>query len=253
MKKSKKDKIINLILTLTPIAIIIVLWVVSASAIGSEYVLPNLTLTFNALINLLKKGAFYCDVFATLLRSSIAFLISFIIATSLAVLTKKFCRAKYVINPIMSIFRALPTIAIVLLLLVWTSPDVAPVIVTTLVVLPTTYTSVTVALNGVDDKQLEMCRLYKVNPRDVLLKVIIPQIAPDMITVVGAGLTLNLKLMVAAEVIGKTVNSLGYILNTSKINYEYATMFAVVVVTVALGVIIEFVFNLISKKVGKWK
>ena len=69
----------------------------------------------------------------------------------------------------------------------------------------------------------------------------------------GSGFSLNLKLMVAAEVISQTAYSIGYMLNTSKIYFEVATMIALVLVTVAIGLIIEGVFSFLSKKAGKWK
>ena len=59
--------------------------------------------------------------------------------------------------------------------------------------------------------------------------------------------------MVAAEVIEQTANSLGYLLNTSKAYFEIASMIAVVVVSVAIGLIVESAFRFVSKKVGKWQ
>ncbi len=251
--KTKTDKILNIILPIISIGCIIVVWAISASAIGNEFILPTLSLTFNALINLFADGGFYLSVLGTLLRSLIAFFLSFVIGLILAILSNKYKRARSVIKPIISIVRALPTIAVVLFLLLWTNSFVAPVVVTMLVVLPTMFTNISTALESVDKKQIEMCKLYNVKNRDVLSRVIIPQITPSILTVIGAGISLNLKLMVATEVLSYTARSLGYILITSKMYFETATMFAVVFVTVVIGVLVELVFNLISKKVGKWQ
>ena len=59
--------------------------------------------------------------------------------------------------------------------------------------------------------------------------------------------------MVADEVISQTAYSLGYMLNTSKIYFETATMLALVLATVVFGVLIETLFNKLSSKSGEWK
>ena len=59
--------------------------------------------------------------------------------------------------------------------------------------------------------------------------------------------------MVAAEVLAYTTNSLGNLLQLSKLYDQTATMMALVLVTVILGLIIEGVFSLICKKMGKWQ
>lgn len=248
-----KDKILNFLLPVITVGCILVLWSVSASVIDNEFLLPNLKLTFNSLINLFLSGEFYLAFLYTLLRSLVAFLVSFLIATVFALIGNANALAKRVIKILISITRALPTIAVVLLLLFWTNSQIAPVIVTMLVVLPTVYTNVDNALNEIDYEQLQMCKLFNVDNKTVLKKVTIPQIAPSMVNAIGSGLSLNLKLMVAAEVLSQTAKSLGYMLNTSKVYFEISTMIAIVLVTVIVGIIIENAFSKLSVRLGKWK
>lgn len=249
--KNKKDKLLNLILPILSVVAILLLWTVAATIVGSEYILPSIGKTFTALIILFGSGEFYIALFSTLLRSLIAFLISFIIASVLAILATAKRNAERVISPIIAIVRALPTIAIVLLLLFWTSSKIAPVIVTMLVVLPTLYTNVKNALDSVDETTVEAGRVDGANEKQGFIKIRLPQALPAICSAIGGGMSLNLKLMVAAEVIAATANSLGYLLNTSKVYFEVATMFALVVVTVIIGCAIEGVFNAISKKAAK--
>ena len=249
----KKDKILNLILPILTVGCIFILWSVSAMVIDNQYLLPNLKLTFTSLITLLKSGEFYLAFLYTLLRSIIAFIVSFVLAMVLALIGNVNSTVKRVIKIFISIFRALPTIAVVLLLLFWTNSQVAPVIVTMLVVLPTVYTNVDNSLNEIDKDQLQMCKLFNVDDKVILTKVKIPQIAPSMVNAIGSGLSLNLKLMVAAEVLSQTANSLGYMLNTSKVYFEISTMIAIVLVSVIVGIVIESTFSKLSERLGKWK
>ncbi len=249
----KKDKFYSILFPIITFGCILTLWAISANAINSEYVLPSVSATFSALFDLFKKGEFYTAYALTFLRSLIAFLLSFTIAFLLAYLVKKFRYAGKIINPIVSVIRCLPTIAVVLLLMFWTNSQIAPVIVTMMVVLPTLYTNVYSAFDSVDKEVVEMCEFFKVDKKKIFLSVKLPAILPSMLLAIGSGLALNIKLMVAAEVLASTANSIGNELSFYNYNLEVATMIALVLITVITGVIIEGVFRLISKKVGKWK
>lgn len=247
----KQDKLLNALLPFLTVAVIFGLWGLAAAKVDSEYVLPTVGDTFAALWELLKSAEFYRAYFGTLLRSVVAFAIAFFLAFIAAFVAYKCDKAKRVLKPLIVIIRSLPTIAVVLLLVLWTSSFVAPVIVTFLVVFPTLYNNLYAALCGIDKDLNEMCKVFGVSNKKRLTKVVFPQIAPEFITSAGAGLTLNLKLMVAAEVLAQTARSMGYLLNTSKIYFEISTMLALVLITVITGLIIEFLFSFWAKKAVK--
>jgi NitT/TauT family transport system permease protein len=249
--KGKKERILNLILPLSSIVAILLLWAVAALAVDSEYILPSIGKTFSALMSLLGDGEFYLALLSTLSRSLLAFVVSFILAATLAVLASSSVIAERIISPFIAVTRALPTIAVVLLLLFWTNSKVAPVIVTMLVVLPTLYTNVKNALDTVDKTTVEAGMVDGANEKQGFTKIRLPQALPSIYSAMGGGLSLNLKLMVAAEVLAATANSLGYLLNTSKVYFEIATMLALVVITVIIGCAIESVFNALSKKAAE--
>ena len=75
---NKKSKLLNLILPLITVLCILVIWSVASYSIGSEYILPSVKDTLDALILLLAEQSFYVAFFLTLLRSVIAFVLSFI-------------------------------------------------------------------------------------------------------------------------------------------------------------------------------
>lgn len=251
MKKLNKG--LNLILPLLPIIALLLIWGLASKIIGNEYILPSIDKTFSALLTIFSNGEFYLALISTLTRSLIAFSISYLLATVLAYLTHKSVNAEKIVAPIISVTRALPTIAVVLLLLFWTNSLVAPVIVTMLVVFPTLYTSSKTAFDNVDKDILDISAVGGANKINTFRYIVFPIVLPDLLISIGSGISLNLKLMVAAEVLSATANSIGYMLSTAKVYFEIAEMISLVVVLVALGIIIEWIFNKISKKVGSWK
>ena len=251
--KKTVNKIMFFGLPILTVACLVAVWALASKIIGNQFVLPSVADTVVEFFNLFTKGEFYLALLSTLLRSFIGFFISFIVAFVLALLQQKSSHFARVINLIVAFLRTLPTIAVVLIFVLWTSENVAPVLVTILVVLPTCYTSFVNALNGVDKSVLEMCRVDGIDTKNTFLKIKLPIILPEVLLTCGAGFSLSLKLMVASEVLSQTSKCIGYMLKFSQVYFETATMIALVVVVVILGVIIESTFNLLSKKASKWR
>ena len=251
--KKKRDKILNLILPVITISCLILVWAIASIVVDSEYILPSVSQTAEEFIALFSRADFYSSFLGTLFRSLLAFFISFVLACLCAVLAFKIRYFKMAVQPLIAVVRALPTIAIVLLLLFWTNSKIAPVIVTTLVVFPTVYTQIISALFSLNKTVAEAGRVDGADELQVLLKVEIPQIMPAVYDTIGSGMSLNFKLMVAAEVIAQTAKSIGYMLNTSKVYFEIAQMLALVCVAVIFGVIVEKIFNVLSQRAGNWK
>ena len=247
----KSEKILNLIIPLISVLCIVVLWIVLALVVDNIYLMPGFFTTIKEVFRLFATGEFYSAFLGTILRTLISFVVALSFALVLSVLTFENKRVKSAVAPIISIIRVLPTIAVVLLLLVWTNSFVAPIVVTFLVVFPTIYLNIESAIKSIDYDQVECSKTFGADDKYIFKNVVFPQILPNFFSAVGAGLSLNLKLMVAAEVLALTVNSMGNLLQLAKLYDQMVTMMALVLVTVIFGLIIEGVFSYISKKVGE--
>lgn len=249
--KSKKI-LLNLIPLFTVVGVVLI-YSLSALAVDNEFVLPKFSLVLKETLGYFALKEFYSAFFSTLLRSVISFAVCFVLATVCAVLSDKSVVTEKILTPVISVLRALPTVAVVLLLLFWTNGYIAPVVVTALVIFPTLFTNAKNVVKSVDKEVVSALKVYNVPEKKIIFKVIIPQMLPQMIYSAGSGLSLNLKLMVAAEVLASTADSLGIMINLSNYNLEIAKMMALVLITVVVGVVIDVSFAFISKKVGKWQ
>lgn len=248
-----KKNVVSALLPFITLAACVLLWSFAAKIVGTEYILPSVSQTLSALFKLLKGGEFYRSFALTFLRTLVAFSISFSLGFLLAFIKSRAPLSGGVIEPIVSVLRALPTIAIILLLLLWTNSRVAPVVVTLLVVLPTSYAHLLSAFESIDKTSVEAGRVDGAGGKQTFAFIEFPQIAPAFFKAAGGGLSLNFKLMVAAEVLAQTANSIGYMLNTAKAYFEIAQMTALVLFSVVACVIIERAFNYIAEKVGEWR
>jgi len=251
MNKEKKYKILNILLSLGTILFIFLAWLLSSIIINESIILPTPIESIKEMFYLFGDSEFLINILCTLGRSVLAFVLSFSLALVLAIVSKFYGLSKPIIKVFVSILRALPTIAVILLLLLWSTSNTAAIVVTMLVLLPTMYSAMSTTINLVDYDIMAMLDLYGVRKKDKFKKYIFPIILPSMLSNIGSGLSLNIKLIVAAEVIASTARSIGNMMNEAKIYFETTTLFALVLVMVIISVLIELLFSKISEKVGK--
>ena len=249
----KINFVLNLILPCLGVFAVVLIWGVCATILDDAIVLPAVSATVNSLFNKLGSVEFYRAFCGTLGRTFFAFLGSFTLATVLSILTVRSIKIRKITTPLIAIIRAFPTIAMVLWVILWTNSSIAPMIVTGVVVLPTLYTSVSQAISDIDKELLAMCKTYGVSKCDTLKKVVLPPLLPKLAEIAGSGFSLNLKLMVAGEVIAQTGKSLGILMQIEKVNFETAGLLALVIVTIVTGLFVEYSVKFLVRRFWKWR
>ena len=247
----KRNDVLPKFAPLFTAAVIVIVWAGLSLAVNEEIILPSPVKVAEEFALLFTSGEFYAGYFSTLLRSLIAFAASFLLAFAAAAGARKSRVFTRVVMTVLPLVRALPTVAVALLLVLWTSSRAAAVIVTMLVVFPTLYTNAENALSRITRDMAEMCRVYRIPFRTKLLKIYLPAAAPSAVLAAGAGLSLNVKLMVAAEVIAAAARGIGPQLNADKINFETAHMLALVLAVVLTGIAIELAARALSRAMVK--
>ncbi|MBQ7351626.1 MAG: ABC transporter permease subunit [Clostridia bacterium] len=243
MKLKKTNKYLNIILPLAIILLFVGVWFLSYVVVGEEIIIPSPINVLKEIFLLFGRWYFWKCLAGTLLRALCAFCVSFVLAWGL-VLIFKFCpNMRLCVRIFISICRALPTIAIILILLLWTTSNVASISVTIFVVLPVIFSSILDSLDKIDPQIIDMFRVFKISKKTQMQKYIIPQLIPSTIETIGRGFSLNLKLIVASEVLAGVAKSIGSMMSQSKIYFETAELFALVIITIILAVLIELVFS----------
>lgn len=253
MKSLFNGNKLNILYTLAALAVISVVWIIAYYSVGNEYVLPSLTESFRALFSCFASGEFWLSIANTFARTLCAFALSFVFAALFAALSAVSRPFRRVFSAIISVVRTLPTMAVTLMLLIWTNPLVAPIIVAVLVLFPMIYSQFIAALDGVDGDLLQMAGVYAFSKRDKLTKIVLPQIAPAVVVEVGANLSLGIKLMVSAEVLCYTFHSLGGMMQQAKLYAEMPTFAALTVACVFIGFLFEWLSSFLRYFTSRWK
>lgn len=253
MDKRAVKIVLNVLYPVIVVAAVFAVWAIAAYAKGMEIILPSPARAFEELFVLVKTSYFWRSLGGTFLRSIYCFAISFLIGLIFALLSYFFETADRLIKPFMSIVRAVPTMAIIYILVIWFSREIAPAVIAVIVICPTLYSVFLSAFGAVDKKLYEMSKVYGVSRKSIVFGLYIPNMAPALFEGSASGFSLNVKLVIAAEALASTPDSLGLIMKGSNANLLTARLFAVTIAAVLLSVISEWLIRLIGKAVIRWK
>ena len=241
MKKVLKNTIF---LSVCGLVTVVVAWVIAYLIVQNDYALPSPLATAVAALGLLGQSGFYLALLSTLGRAALAVVAAFGFGVGLAVVAYLDPSFEKFLRGIIAVLRALPTMAALLLILLaaeelGVSEYLPPVVIGVLTLFPILYTAAYSALSGVDKDLLEMSRVYRVPTLVQVKKLYLPTALPVLCREGLAALSFSLKLIVSAEVLAFTSQSIGGWMQTANVGYEIAEMMALTVIVCLLGVLIE--------------
>ena len=172
---------------------------------------------------------------------------------ALSLLTKVFKPFGAFMKPIVGVIRTLPTMAVLVLILIYTDKFTAPVIVSVLVLFPMIYAQFNTALSSVDEGVINATKVFNLTKRQKTFKVFLPMVAPPVFSHVGSNLSFAIKLVISAEVMAYSFTSIGGMMQTANVSFDIPRLAALTLVAVICGLIIEGVFNLLTKLCFKWQ
>ncbi len=227
-------------------------WFIAQNTIKNEYLIPSFKETVTALIEVMGEGFFWKALGKTLLKVAHAFLISFLLASIFAFIGKIYKPTRAFFKPITAIIRTFPTMAVLVLILIYTNSSVAPVVVATLVLFPMIYAQLCVSLDGIDQNVINATKIFKISKRDRLFKIYLPMISPSIIANVGGNLSFALKIVISAEVMAYTFTSIGGLMQSANAYMDIPRLMALTLIAVLIGLLIEFICYLINRSLFKW-
>ena len=252
MKTKNRQRLYNLIISVGALLTMWLVWLIACYVVDDAYVVPPISDTVSEFFSLLASAKFWKSFGMTLLRTLYSWALSLAVAVSLASISAAFKGVRRYLAPFIAVFRTVPTMAITLMLLIWSTPRVAPTIVAMLMVFPIAYSQMLAAFDGIDGRLLEMARAFNLPLNKRLFKILIPQTLPPMLSQIGANLSLTLKVIISAEVLCSTFNSLGGLIYQSNVFLNTAQMFALTICALVAGGLLEWIFGKFTLITHKW-
>ena len=253
MKARTKKILADCIYPFAVFAAVLAVWWIAAAAIGVALILPTPLEAVRELFACFAESAFWTALGNSLWRSVYSFLVSFLLALGCAVLAHMFGGFRRFIVPFIAVIRAIPTISVIFILILLLKPMRAPAVVAIIVIFPTLYSSFWAAISDVDPKLSQMSFVYGVSLRDRIFKLYLPNMAQGLFEGAASGFSLNVKLVIAAEVMAHTVGSLGNLMYNANWMLETERLFAITIAAVVVSVAFEWLIRLTGKAVIRWK
>lgn len=253
MKAYLKRRLPSAIAGALSLLVMWLVWFVAHKTVKNEYVLPSFSQTLSAFWIVLGEAFFWRALFKTLLKVVYSFLISFALALCLSLLTKIFKHLGAFMKPIVSVIRTLPTMAVLVLILIYTDKMTAPIIVSVLVLFPMIYAQFNTALQSVDEGIINATKVFNLTKSQKTFKVFLPMVAPPVFSHVGSNLSFAIKIVISAEVMAYSFTSIGGMMQTANVYFDIPRLAALTLVAVILGLVIEGIFNLVCRACFKWQ
>lgn len=221
--------------------------------IDNPIIFPSPITSLQTFFTLLSKTKTYVIIGYTFLRLIISLLISFLIGASLGILAGRFVIIMHFLKPWMVIFRSTPLASIIVLLMIILGMDKSPYVICMLMLVPVIYEAF---LNGILNLDKELMKVWRLDTKfnaRILGCVILPMSKPFIKTAFSQSVGLGIKVLVMAEFICYTPNSIGKALGQAANNLEYDLVFAWSILAILLVICIDFFPKIINKLLVKDK
>lgn len=247
-----KRLLINLLYPFIVLFALILLWYLCSLIVNTSLILPNPFICIKEAFKYFLKLSFYKVLLFTIIRSLVSFLLSFILAFLLVLLGLKFQKVNHILEIIIAIIRGIPTMAIILILIIWMRSSLTPIIVAFIVSLPIIYQSLKSSFKMVDTDLLEMASIYNLTKKKKVY-IYYNETLGSIFDIISSNLSLNLKLVIAAEAMALSKNAIGTLMQYDKVYLETEKLFALAIIAVILGFLIEVIVKIVKRHVVRYQ
>ncbi len=192
-------------------------------------------------------------LWTTLAEAAIGLAIGVAVGFAFAVLMDKFENFYLAFDPLLTVSQTIPTVAIAPLLVLWFGYGLLPKV---LLVVLTTFFPITVALAGgfrsVDPDQIDLLRTMNASEWQIFRYAKLPAAADQFFS----GLRISATYAIVGAVISEWLGGftgLGVYMTRVRKNFEYDRMFAVIIITSALSLVLMKGVDLLERICMPWK
>lgn len=236
----KENLAISHALSTTTVFLIIIVWQLYAMKIDNSFLMPNPIDVFWEFLNLFTEKQTYIVLGYTFFRLIVSVSTAAILGLIFGLLSGVFYQIEALLKPVIITLRTLPIISIIVIILILYGNTWSLYIISFLLLFPIIYQA---ELDGVknirplliDVLKLECDRCSLPAVRAVYIPLSFPFYRTSLLQSAGLGI----KVLVIAEFIAQTKNSIGWELYFHRINLEYPIVFAWTFVLILLVTIIE--------------
>ncbi|MCL2862299.1 MAG: ABC transporter permease subunit [Firmicutes bacterium] len=254
--KLKKNKRVKKYFWITTSIIFMVglWWILAETFFSQTEVIPTPIEVMRQMGQSAGTRMLWINIWNTLWKVLVTFLVSFLLSFLLAVLAAWRDEARHFISPIVTVLRALPTIGVVFILfMVLRGQNIVAIVIASLMIFPVMYENFYAALKEVDQKLIQLSKVYNISFLKQIRVIYIPHLMPHAFASSIAGIGMGLKIVIAAEILSVTFsNTLGTAMVIANMDGG-GMLFMWILVAVLLSFVLEGIVRLIAYFAMPWK
>ena len=212
-----------------------------------EIFLPSPLETWEAIKTLVRDGTLWADVVASVSRVLKGWGLAVITAVPIGLIVGHFKPVRWIVEPILSLFRFIPAIALTSLFLMWFGVDDKSKVA--LILYAAFFQILVNTIAGVvstDRSLMEAASCMGASRLRVFFTVVLPSAVPNMFTGIRLGLSSSIICVIAAEMLVGN-DGLGYLIQSSKMYYKTAWAFAGIVTLALIGFFADRLLQLLGR------
>lgn len=243
--KDSSTKLYKLVTGFLAVCFWIGIWSLASGLLNKELILPSPLGAATALWEMLFTGTFYANVLATMYRVISGIVLSLVAGFLSALLAYYIEPVRVLLKPLVSVIKATPVMAVIIVALLWLTSGNVPIFVCFLICYPVIYTNVLTGLDSMNKSYLEMAKVYKIPIAKQAVRIYVPSVMPYLKSALSLVCGLSWKTVVTAEVLSIPKFSMGYQLLDSKIYLNTDQTFAWIISIVTLSIFFEMIMKYI--------
>ena len=252
-KQSLANRIPPKVWLLISFAVAMLVWYIMSIIPQTSRAFPNVVVTFQGLMRMVERGAFWQDLSSSLISVALGYAIGFVIALPVAILMAWYVPVRNILEPWIQFIRNIPPLAYVPLIVICAGVGRLPqVIVITIACFLIMCVTIYQGVINVDETLIKAARVLGATDRDIFIRVITPATLPFILTAVRLGASVALTTLIAAESTG-AVAGLGMRIRSLNNSFDAAPMLAYVIIIGIIGITLEKIIKFLERKLTGWQ
>ncbi|HGM3505940.1 TPA: ABC transporter permease [Clostridioides difficile] len=248
------NKFLRLVKSVLIFFIILLLWkVTNYLGIWSDYILPSPEKVYSTFLNMISDGSIFINVYASMKRVLIGFAISTAIGVPLGIFFGIYSGVYEYFKSLINFLRNTPPLALIPMLILWFGiGEESKIIIIVLASFFPIFTSTLKGIRNCDSKLIEVGRVFEFSKLQIIFKIIIPNAILDIAVGLKLALGYSFRAIIGAELVAAS-SGLGYLISDGKEMSRTDVVIVGIIVIGLLGIITDYIFSIIVKKVSKGK
>jgi ABC-type nitrate/sulfonate/bicarbonate transport system ATPase subunit/ABC-type nitrate/sulfonate/bicarbonate transport system permease component len=238
---------------LPPVIAFLVVWeALSRSGLVNVALFPPPTAVMTAGVDLAHSGELGRDVLASLMRIAVGLLGGVLAGISVGLLTGRSARAAQLLEPLVQLFRPLPPVALIPLIIVWFGiGEAAKFFSIAFAVFFPVWLNTHLGARQIPKRLLWSAATMTASRGRIFAEVILPAAVPFIVAGVRTGVALAFIMVFVAELAGASTG-LGYQISISHLAYRIDKMMAALAVLGGLGAITDLLVHKATLRLLPW-